>query len=100
MLHAFARPAAACLAVATVTLLFGGLAPTPAAGSYDALLSLFSNWRAFQKPKLVDGVPDYTAAAMAAQHRGLAAYQRRLAAIDPSGWPVPSRSTGTSCAPR
>ena len=33
-------------------------------------------------------MPDYTAAAMAAQQRELAAYQRRLAAIDPSGWPV------------
>ena len=51
-------------------------------------MSLFSDWRAFQKPKVVDGVPDYTAAAMAAQQRELAAYQRRLAGINTSGWPV------------
>jgi hypothetical protein len=56
--------------------------------SYADLVSLFADWRAFQKPKVVDGVPDYTAAAMAAQQRDLAAYQRRLAAIKTDGWPV------------
>ena len=65
-------------------------APTAAPRStrYEDLVSLFSDWRAFQKPKVVDGVPDYTPAAMAAQKRDLASYQRRLAAIDPSGWPI------------
>ena len=55
---------------------------------YADLVSLFADWRLFQKPKLVDGVPDYTPAAMAAQKRELASFQRRLAAIDPSRWPV------------
>ncbi len=54
-----------------------------------ALVSLFRDWRSFQKPPRRDGVPDYTAPAMAAQHRALAAYRRRLAAIDPRGWPIP-----------
>ena len=48
------------------------------------LLRLFADWRRFQPPTLVDGVPDYAAAAMAAQQRELARYQRRLAAIDPA----------------
>ena len=39
---------------------------------YDDLVTFFRDWRAFQKPKLVDGVPDYGAAAMAAQQRELA----------------------------
>src|SRR5256886_3192187 len=55
---------------------------------YADLISLFADWRQFQKPRLVDGVPDYTPAAMAAQHRALAGYQQRLAAIDPRDWPV------------
>ena len=38
-----------------------------AAGHAD-LVSLFTEWRAFQKPKIVNGVPDYTPAAMARQH--------------------------------
>ena len=42
-------------------------AGAPPSGSYDELVAFFRRWRAFQKPKLVDGVPDYTASAMAAQ---------------------------------
>jgi Bacterial protein of unknown function (DUF885) len=82
----------------TTALLILAAAPTggatdaatavPRSTRYEDLVSLFSDWRAFQKPKVVDGVPDYTPAAMAAQKRELAAYQRRLAAIDPSGWPI------------
>jgi uncharacterized protein (DUF885 family) len=82
----------------TTALLILAAAPTGAATDaataaprstrYEDLVSLFSDWRAFQKPKVVDGVPDYTPAAMAAQKRELAAYQRRLAAIDPSAWPI------------
>src|SRR6185436_7880517 len=59
--------------------------------SFADLTKLFSEWRAFQKPKLAKlngGVPDYSAPAMSAQHRELAAYQRRLAAIDTNGWPI------------
>ena len=55
---------------------------------YEDLLSFFREWRAFQRPKLVEGVPDYSAAAMAAQQRGLEDFRRRLAAIDAAGWPV------------
>ena len=55
---------------------------------YEDLVSLFAGWRSFQKPKLVDGVPDYSAPAMAAQHRELVDWQRRLAAIDPGSWPI------------
>jgi hypothetical protein len=85
------------LGVTTACLI---LAAAPAGGAHDAsasaprstryedLVSLFADWRSFQKPKVVGGVPDYTPAAMAAQKRELASYQRRLAAIDPSGWPV------------
>ena len=51
---------------------------------YEDLLSLFADWRTFQQPKRVNGVPDYSAAAMAAQRRDLAGYVNRLAAIDPS----------------
>src|SRR2546427_4061035 len=66
-----------------------GASPSSARSmKYADLISLFTDWRQFQKPRLVDGVPDYTPAAMAAQHRALARYQQRLAAIDPRDWPV------------
>ncbi|MEK6304212.1 MAG: DUF885 family protein [Acidobacteriota bacterium] len=56
--------------------------------SFADLTRLFAEWRAFQLPKLIDGVPDYSAPAMSAQHRELPAYKRRLAAIETNGWPV------------
>ena len=55
---------------------------------YDDLVAFYEQWRAFQQPNLVDGVPDYTERAMADQHRELVDYQRRLAAIDTTGWSV------------
>ncbi len=57
-------------------------------GRYEDLLALFRDWRAFQRPPLVDGAPDYTAGTMEKQRKDLASYQSRLAAIDPSGWPI------------
>jgi hypothetical protein len=81
------------LLMATVVFLAacagGAPVPTsPASNRYEDLVTLFTAWREFQRPKLVDGVPDYTAGAMAAQHRDLAGWQARLAAFDTNGWPV------------
>jgi hypothetical protein len=59
-----------------------------AAGGYEDLLQLFSDWREFEHPPMLDGAPDYTAERFAAAHAELADYQARLKAIDPSGWPV------------
>lgn len=84
--------------LAVLTLVAGSLAsiavhaagPAPAS-RYEDLVSLFAGWREFQRPKLIDGVPDYSAPAMAAQQRELASWQRKLAAIDPNGWPIPEQ---------
>jgi hypothetical protein len=57
-------------------------------GDYGDLVKLFETWREFQKPEIVDGVPDYTAAAMEKQRLGLKEFQNRLDAIDPSSWPI------------
>jgi hypothetical protein len=62
-----------------------------AKGTYSDLTALFSEWRAFQHPKLVDGVPDYGAAAMEAQRNALPGWQARLQELEPSGWPVPQQ---------
>ena len=84
--------AAACL-LAAVALVVGAAGPAtpgppPRNTLYEDLLSFFRDWRSFQKPRLVDGVPDYSAGAMAVQQRGLASWRQRLAATDPSGWTV------------
>ncbi|MGH8722781.1 MAG: DUF885 family protein, partial [Burkholderiales bacterium] len=60
----------------------------PAPPGYEKLVELFQDWRAFERPRLKDGAPDYTAAAFAKRHAELAAFRRRLAAIDTKGWPV------------
>ncbi|MEA2004930.1 MAG: DUF885 family protein [Acidobacteriota bacterium] len=55
---------------------------------YEGLVSLFNEFRDFLKPKIKNGVPDYTPAAMEKQYQGLKDFQKRLAAIDTSGWPI------------
>jgi hypothetical protein len=56
--------------------------------NYEDLVTLFKEWRDFQKPKINKGVPDYTATAMAKQQQDLKGQQAKLAAIDPSSWPI------------
>ncbi|MCA1582701.1 MAG: DUF885 domain-containing protein [Acidobacteria bacterium] len=81
---------AACVLLAGAVA--GGAAGSPSPGAgYEGLLSFFREWREFQKPKVVGGVPDYGPRAMAAQQAELAAWRSRLAAIDPSGWPLPQQ---------
>ena len=60
--------------------------PMHAQPSYQTLTSLFSEWRAFERPPMRDGAPDYTAATMARKHAELRAWQSRLGAIDTTGW--------------
>ncbi|HKC24650.1 MAG TPA: hypothetical protein VKF32_07890, partial [Thermoanaerobaculia bacterium] len=83
------RKALAALAAASLL----GLSATAQKrnAGYDDLVLLFHDWRAFQRPAVDDGVPDYTAAAMEKQRRALPEWQRRLAAIDAAGWPVARR---------
>ncbi|MEE8294710.1 MAG: DUF885 family protein [Sphingomonadales bacterium] len=54
----------------------------------NGLVALFEDWRAFEKPAMVGGAPDYSAPAMVKKHEDLKAYQARLAAMDMTGWPV------------
>lgn len=56
--------------------------------SYDDLLTLFKEFREFQTPKMTNGVPDYSAAAMQEQWHGLNTFQNRLAAMNIEDWPV------------
>ena len=53
------------------------------------LLDLFADWRAFEAaPLLSDGVPDYRAPALQDKQNRLPAFQQRLAALNPTTWPV------------
>lgn len=56
--------------------------------SYDDLVSLFKEWRAFEQPPLKDGAPDYTKATFQKRWSEFKALQAKLNAIDKSGWPT------------
>jgi len=62
-----------------------------ALGNYEDLTALFSEWRAFERPALRDGAPDYTAATLARKHQQLKTFQSRLQAIKPDAWPIPQQ---------
>jgi len=74
-----------------VAAIVGGGAPPAAANDYPDLVDLFREFREFVPPDVVDGVPDYSANAMARRQRELGAFRERLAAIDDSDWPVSRR---------
>ena len=86
------------IAVLAVVFLLVQVAPDPVdsaatagPGSHADLVALFDEWRAFERPEFVDGVPDYSAAAMARQQRELPGWQARLGGGAPEGWSVPER---------
>src|SRR5262249_22264962 len=54
--------------------------------------TLFTQWREFQRPPRVNGVPDYSPKAMAAQARALPGWLKRVNALDVSGAPLPLRN--------
>lgn len=76
----------------TVTTIAGGAASSTPQGaanaSYEDLVALFADWRAFEQPAIREGAPDYTAETLARKHDELKAYQARLGAIKPRAWPV------------
>ncbi|HVS16631.1 MAG TPA: hypothetical protein VMV46_22175 [Thermoanaerobaculia bacterium] len=79
----------AVTALCAAVLAVGAAQECHAAGSYQELLTLFEEWRSFERPPLLDGAPDYTAERFAERHQAFQAYRARLDAIDPSGWPIP-----------
>ncbi|MCJ7466417.1 MAG: hypothetical protein MUO53_06950 [Maribacter sp.] len=55
---------------------------------YAQLVALFKEWRAFEKPPLREGAPDYTAAAFDRRQPLFKKLQADLQAIDTVGWPI------------
>ena len=56
--------------------------------NYNELVSLFKEWRTFEKPPLRDGAPDYTAETFEKRWPQFKALQAKLQAIDTVSWPV------------
>lgn len=62
--------------------------PTSGADDHGDLVALFTEWRAFERPPLLDGAPDYTDETFAARYEDYLSLRARLDAIDTTGWPV------------
>jgi hypothetical protein len=84
----------ACRGLVIVFLVLGtavvAAGQSPDAG-YQALVKLFGDFVSFERPPLKSGAPDYSAATIAARRVRLKEFQTRLAALDPSRWPVPQQ---------
>ena len=86
MIERLAAPAAIALSLSGCA---PETAPPPgASGTHGDLVTLFEEWREFERPEFRDAVPDYTAAAMARRQAELPAFRARLDALAPDDWPV------------
>jgi len=82
-------PLAIVMLVAFAFFSLTGMARQEAAThTYEDLLVLFEDWRKFEKPPLLEGAPDYTAATTTRRHEELKSYHARLMSFEIEGWPV------------
>ncbi len=56
--------------------------------TYEELIAFFKEWRKFNSPEMINGVPDYSVEAMKKQHVELAQWQSRLNNFDTTKWPI------------
>ncbi len=83
--------AAALLVAPALPLVPSAAVAQAAPASYDQLVSLYGEFRAFVPPAMVKRVPDYSPTAVARQQAELKRFQQRLAAIDQTGWTIPQQ---------
>lgn len=78
-----------CIAAVCLTLI-AAAAPAGHAQShaYPQLVALFKEWRTFEEPPRVNGVPDYSPATSKRRLAELRRLQERLRAIDTTGWSI------------
>ena len=60
--------------------------PHKSAAQYNDLVALFKEWRSFEKPPLLDGVPDYTLATFIKRWPEFKILQAKLLSMDTTGW--------------
>ncbi len=59
-----------------------------ASENYEDLVSLFKEWREFERPPMLEGAPDYTENTFAKRYESFKKYKKRLDEINHSNWPV------------
>ncbi|MDH5621708.1 MAG: hypothetical protein OEY74_06480, partial [Gammaproteobacteria bacterium] len=73
------------------TLLLAASPGVSANTEYNQLVELFSDWRAFETPPLLDGAPDYTVERFELRQPEYQKLRDRLEKLDPKDWPVPEQ---------
>ncbi|WP_350289521.1 hypothetical protein [uncultured Croceitalea sp.] len=58
---------------------------------YKSLVSLFHDWRTFEKPPLLDNAPDYTKATFQKRWSTFKNLRAQLHAIDTANWEIPNK---------
>ncbi len=82
-----------CRFLIFIVLYFSVLFCIPAAEinpttGYQALLDMNTEFSKFRRPQMIDGIPDYSPAAIQTRTVGLLAFRKRLAKIDTGGWTI------------
>lgn len=62
--------------------------PIKSGSTYEELVQFFNDWREFESPEMIEGVPDYSVNAMKKQHADLSIWKNRLNGFDTTGWPI------------
>lgn len=65
-----------------------GISQQKQTNDYASLVSLFKDWRAFEKPSLLKGAPDYTALNFNKRWPAFKLLQSKLNQIDTSSWTI------------
>ncbi|MEY3283365.1 MAG: hypothetical protein RIR86_1378 [Acidobacteriota bacterium] len=59
--------------------------------THQDLIQLFREWRAFEKPPLLDGAPDYTAGTFVARQAAYRQLRERLDRMETTDWTIPAQ---------
>ena len=78
-------------AAALMSLLLVGQLHAQEARSHGDLVTFFQEWRAFERPPIRDGAPDYTAQTFAERHEAFKPMRARLDTFEIDGWSIPQQ---------
>ena len=76
------------------------LSSVAAPATPENVATLFTQWREFQRPQRVSGVPDYSVKAMADQAKAVPGWLARVNALDVSSAPLRLRNDVKVIGPR
>jgi hypothetical protein len=76
------------LAACVASVMVGTMSNAEAQSNYGDLRVLFSDWRKFESPPLLDGAPDYTPGQFAVRQDDYLALRARLEAFETDEWPI------------